>query len=60
MQTNGDARAHFWRVVKMAKANDVDLSTALDEGQITVDLYADTVPGILSARAGAFVNQENS
>lgn len=43
MQTLGDARAHFWRVIKMAKACDVDLSTALDEGKIDIDGYADMI-----------------
>ena len=45
MQTLGNARDHFWRVIKMAKANSVDLSTALDEGQITSHEYADMVTG---------------
>ena len=45
MQTLGDVRAHFWRVIKMAKANDVDLSTALDEGQIDIDQYSDMITG---------------
>ena len=40
MQTQGNAREHFWRVVKMAKATQVDLSTALDDGTINVDDYA--------------------
>jgi hypothetical protein len=43
MQTNGNAREHFWRVIKMAKANEVDLSTALDEGAIKIDEYADMI-----------------
>lgn len=43
MQTLGDMRAHFLRVVKMSKACEVDLSTALDEGQIDVDHYADMI-----------------
>lgn len=45
MQTLGNARDHFWRVIKMAKANRVDLSDALDEGAITVDDYADMITG---------------
>jgi hypothetical protein len=45
MQTNGNARDHFWRVIKMAKANRVDLSTALDEGKITSHAYADMITG---------------
>jgi len=45
MQTLGDPRDHFWRVIKMAKANDVDLSTALDEAQISIDAYADMIHG---------------
>jgi hypothetical protein len=45
MQTLGDIRAHFLRVVKMAKACEVDLSTALDEGQIDAEAYADMVTG---------------
>ena len=45
MQTLGDPREHFWRVVKMAKANEVDLSTALDEGQIDIAQWADMVEG---------------
>jgi hypothetical protein len=45
MQTLGDARAHFWRVIKMAKACDVDLSTALDEGQIDIDGYEEMITG---------------
>ena len=36
-------REHFWRVIKMAKANEVDLSTALDEGQIDIEAYADMI-----------------
>ena len=45
MQTRGNARDHFWRVIKMAKANKVDLSTALDEGMITSHEYADIITG---------------
>ena len=40
MQTQGNAREHFLRVVKMAKATQVDLSTALDDGAISLDDYA--------------------
>lgn len=43
MQTMGDARAHFWRVIKMANACDVDLSTALDAGEIDIDGYAQMI-----------------
>ncbi len=45
MQTLGDARAHFWRVIKMSKTSDVDLSTALDEGKINIAAYADMITG---------------
>lgn len=45
MQTLGDPRAHFWRVIKMAKACDVDLSTALDENKIDITAYADMITG---------------
>lgn len=45
MRTLGDAREHFWRVIKMAKACDVDLSTALDEGKIDITAYADMITG---------------
>lgn len=45
MQTRGNARDHFWRVIKMAKANNVDLSTALDDGAITSHEYADMITG---------------
>ncbi|EBA13029.1 DUF6455 family protein [Roseobacter sp. CCS2] len=45
MQTLGDARAHFWRVIKMAKACEVDLSTALDEDKINIAQYADMITG---------------
>ncbi len=45
MQTLGDARAHFWRVIKMAKTCEVDLSTALDEGKINIAAYADMITG---------------
>ncbi|MEL6685406.1 MAG: DUF6455 family protein [Pseudomonadota bacterium] len=45
MQTLGDARAHFWRVIKMAKTCEVDFSTALDEGQINIATYADMITG---------------
>ncbi|WP_108816260.1 DUF6455 family protein [Loktanella sp. Alg231-35] len=45
MQTLGDARAHFWRVIKMAEACDVDLSTALDEDKIDITTYADMITG---------------
>ena len=45
MQTLGDARDHFWRVIKMAKACDVDLSTALDEDKINVAEWADMITG---------------
>ena len=45
MQTLGDPRAHFWRVIKMAKTCEVDLSTALDEGQINIAAYADMITG---------------
>ena len=43
MQTQGDAREHFWRVIKMAKACEVDLATALDDGKIDVPFYADMI-----------------
>ncbi len=45
MQTLGDAREHFWRVIKMAKACEVDLSTALDEEQIDITQYSDMITG---------------
>jgi len=45
MQTLGNARDHFWRVIKMAKANRVDLSDALDQGAITAGEYADMITG---------------
>lgn len=45
MQTLGNAREHFWRVIKMAKACDVDLSTAMDEGQINVSEWSDMITG---------------
>jgi len=45
MQTLGDIREHFLRVVKMSKACEVDLSTALDQGQIDAPAYADMVTG---------------
>jgi hypothetical protein len=45
MQTLGDAREHFWRVIKMADACEVDLSTALDENRINIDEYADMITG---------------
>jgi hypothetical protein len=45
MQTLGNAREHFFRVIKMAKANNVDLSSAFDEGKITLDAYADMITG---------------
>ena len=45
MQTLGDPREHFWRVIKMAKACDVDLSTALDENRINIDEYAEMITG---------------
>lgn len=45
MQTLGNAREHFWRVIKMANATNVDMSTALDEGKITLDAYADMITG---------------
>lgn len=45
MQTLGDAREHFWRVIKMAKACDVDLSTALDEDRINIAEYSDMITG---------------
>ncbi|WP_322891807.1 MULTISPECIES: DUF6455 family protein [unclassified Yoonia] len=43
MQTLGDMREHFLRVVKMSKACGVNLSTALDERQIDAPEYADMV-----------------
>lgn len=43
MQTLGDMRDHFLRVVKMSKACGVNLSTALDERQIDAPEYADMV-----------------
>lgn len=43
MQTLGDAREHFWRVIKMADACDVDLSSALDAGRIDVTGYAQMI-----------------
>jgi hypothetical protein len=43
MQTLGDAREHFWRVIKMADACDVDLSSALDEGRIDITQYAQMI-----------------
>lgn len=45
MQTLGNIRDHFLRVVKMSTACKVDLSTALDQGQIAADDYADMVTG---------------
>ena len=45
MQTLGDAREHFWRVIKMANACEVDLSTALDEDKIDITQYADMITG---------------
>jgi hypothetical protein len=45
MQTLGDAREHFWRVIKMANACEVDLSTALDENKINIDEYTDMITG---------------
>lgn len=45
MQTLGNPRDHFWRVIKMANANNVDLSTALDEGVINSAQYADMIHG---------------
>ncbi|KQI71535.1 hypothetical protein AN191_12550 [Loktanella sp. 5RATIMAR09] len=45
MQTLGDAREHFWRVIKMADACEVDLSTALDENRLNIDEYADIITG---------------
>ena len=43
MQTLGNPRDHFWRMIKMAKATNVDLSTALDEGVIDSAQYANMV-----------------
>jgi len=43
MQTLGDPRAHFWRVIKMSNACGVDLSTALDENKIDITRYADMI-----------------
>ena len=43
MQTLGNARDHFWRVIKMAKANRVDMSDALDRGTISEGDYADMI-----------------
>lgn len=43
MQTLGNARDHFWRVIKMAKANRVDMSDALDRGAISESDYADMI-----------------
>ncbi|MBQ2260583.1 MAG: hypothetical protein II336_04375 [Loktanella sp.] len=43
MQTPGNLRDHFLLVVKMSKACDVDLSTALDQGQIDAPAYADMI-----------------
>jgi len=48
MQTLGDARAHFWRVIKMAKACEVDLSAALDEDKINIAEYAEMIAGCRS------------
>ncbi len=45
MQTLGNAREHFFRVIKMANANNVDLSSAFDEGRISLDAYADMITG---------------
>lgn len=43
MQTLGDLHAHFMRVVKMSASCGVDLSSALDQGHIAADDYADLV-----------------
>jgi len=43
MQNLGDARAHFWRVIKMAKACEADLSSALDDEKINIAEYADMI-----------------
>ena len=45
MQTMGNAREHFWKVIKMANACNVDLSTALDEGKLDIDDYANMITG---------------
>ena len=45
MQTLGNAREHFFRVIKMANANNVALSSAFDEGKISLDAYADMITG---------------
>ena len=43
MQKLGNIRDHFVKVVKMSNACGVDLSTALDQGQIDAEAYADMV-----------------
>ncbi len=45
MATLDDARAYFWRVITMAEACDVDLSTALDENKIDITAYTDMIRG---------------
>ena len=40
MKPMGDARQHYWRTLKMAKALGVPLATALDDGRLTQADYA--------------------
>lgn len=43
MQPMGDIHAHYWLTLGMARAVGVNLTKALQEGQITRDQYADIV-----------------
>jgi hypothetical protein len=45
MQTSENVPLCFWRVITMAEACDVDLSTALDENKIDITAYADMITG---------------
>lgn len=57
MQTTREVREPFGRVVNMAKACEVDLSTALDQSQIDVDAYADMVTACCSCPQVGQCNQ---
>ena len=45
MEPLGNARVHYWRVIKMSHRCDVDLQKALDAGEIDKSDWGDMVAG---------------
>ena len=43
MKPMGDARAHYWRTLKIAQATDVPLANALNSGALSQTDYAEII-----------------